>query len=67
MPAVMPLIRLLSRLVRPVTTDRRGATVVEYGLIISLIVLAIMGSLASFGRASTTMWDNVSERVVNAR
>ena len=63
----MPLIRFISRHMRPVLTNRRGATVVEYGLIVALIVIAIMGALGNFSRGATSMWDNVSARVVNAR
>ncbi len=51
----------------PVLTDRRGATAVEYGLIIALVVLAMVGALGNFARGSSSMWANVSERVVNAR
>jgi len=67
MPAAMPLIRFIFRHLRPMLTERRGATVVEYGLIVALIVLAIMGALGNFSRGATGMWDNVSARVVNAR
>lgn len=67
MSAPMPLIYLIFRIVRPVLTDRRGATAVEYGLIIALVVLAIVGALGNFSRGATGMWDNVSARVVNAR
>ncbi|GAA3721898.1 hypothetical protein GCM10022268_32650 [Sphingomonas cynarae] len=67
MPAIMTLIRLFSRLMRPMLADGRGATAVEYGLILALVVLAMIGALGNFGRGSTSMWANVSERVVNAR
>ena len=63
----MTLVRLLSRLVRPMLADRRGGTAVEYGLIIALVVLAMIGALGNFGRGATSMWANVSDRVVNAR
>ncbi len=63
----MTLIRLISRMMRPVLADRRGATAVEYGLIIALVVLAMVGALGNFARGSTSMWGNVSDRVVNAR
>ena len=47
--------------------DRRGATVVEYGLIIAGIVLAIFGALQSVGGSTGNMWNNISSRVINAR
>lgn len=46
--------------------DERGATAIEYGLILALIVLAIMVALHSFADATINMWDNVAEKVVNA-
>jgi pilus assembly protein Flp/PilA len=46
--------------------DRRGATVVEYGFIISCIILAIMLSLIQLGATTGTMWNNVSTKVKSA-
>ena len=58
-----PTISLLKRLF----ADRRGATVVEYGLIIAGIVLAIFGAIQSLGGETSRMWNNVSTKVINAR
>jgi pilus assembly protein Flp/PilA len=49
---------------RALVSDRRGATVVEYALIVALIVIAMMVGLRSFAAASTGMWTNVSTRVI---
>ena len=57
-----PTITLFKRL----RADRRGATVVEYGLIIAGIVLAIFGAIQSVGGATSGMWNNVSTKVINA-
>lgn len=46
--------------------DQRGATAVEYGLIVSLIVIAMIGSLLQVAGTTTEMWNNVSDAVVNA-
>ena len=54
---------LLGRLV----ACRRGATVVEYGLIIAGIVLAIFGAIQSVGGSTGNMWNNISTRVLSAR
>ena len=54
-------------LCRRLYADRRGATVVEYGLILAGIVLAIMGALHSLGGATGAMWNYVSVQVINAR
>jgi pilus assembly protein Flp/PilA len=42
---------------------RKAATVVEYGFIISCIILAIMLSLIQLGSTTGTMWNNVSTKV----
>jgi pilus assembly protein Flp/PilA len=47
--------------------DDRGATAVEYGLIVALIVIATMASISSVADITIDMWNNVSERVVHAR
>ena len=44
-----------------------GATAVEYGFILALVVIAILAALASFAEASNDMWSNVSAKVVGAR
>ncbi len=43
--------------------DKRGATAVEYGLILALIFLAMVASLHGVAGESTKMWNNVSEKV----
>ncbi|QKS01588.1 Flp family type IVb pilin [Sphingomonas sp. CL5.1] len=47
--------------------DRRGATAVEYGLIVALIVIAMISSLTNLASVTTGMWNNVSSKVVNAQ
>lgn len=42
--------------------DESGATAIEYGLIISLIFLAIVGSLTIFGNTSSGLFN----RAMNA-
>lgn len=46
--------------------DERGATAVEYGLIISLVVLAMVGALSNVARTTTNMWNSVAENVASA-
>ena len=46
--------------------DERGATAVEYGLILALIFLAVVSSIALVANTTTTMWNNVSDQVRNA-
>lgn len=45
--------------------DRRAATAVEYGLILSLIFLAMIVAVQGLGQETVNMWDNVSEAVTN--
>ena len=45
--------------------DRRGATVVEYGLILALIFLAMIGGVVAVGSVTSGMWNNVSSEVRN--
>lgn len=54
--------RLFARLMQ----DQRGATAVEYGLIVSLIVLACVGAITSVASETTDMWNYVSTEVQNA-
>jgi pilus assembly protein Flp/PilA len=42
----------------------RGATAVEYGLIIAMIVLAIIAALNNIATKTTGMWTNVSNEVL---
>ena len=45
--------------------DERGATAIEYGLIASLIVVAMMGALASLGGGAGAMWTNLANTAAN--
>jgi len=46
--------------------DRKAATAVEYGIILSLIVLAMIGALKNVASVTIDMWDNVSANVTRA-
>ena len=41
----------------------QGATAVEYGLIMTLIVIAMMASLGTVANGTQAMWNNVSSEV----
>ena len=45
--------------------DERGASAVEYGLIVALIVLAMIAGLRVFAGTTINMWNNVSTNVLN--
>ena len=44
--------------------DESGATAVEYGLILALIFLAMIGAVQSFGTTTIATWNNVEAAVV---
>lgn len=46
-----------------IVRDERGATAIEYGLIVSLIVIAMVGALAVLANTTGNMWTNVSNEV----
>jgi pilus assembly protein Flp/PilA len=53
------VVSLLKRLFR----DTRAATAVEYGLIVSMIVLAMIGALQGVAGETISMWDGVEADV----
>lgn len=52
-------------LLRRLTRSSKGATAVEYGLIVALIVVAAMGAIVSVADTTINMWNNVAQNVVN--
>ena len=50
-------------LLRLVTRDTRGGTAIEYGLIVSLIVIACSGAFEGVANENDGLWAIVSERV----
>lgn len=56
------VVRFLQKLGR----DDRGATAVEYGLILALVFFAMVGAVQTFGQEAITMWTNVSTAVSTA-
>lgn len=43
----------------------RGATAIEYGLILALIALAIMSAVTNVATKTINMWGNVATEVIN--
>ena len=43
--------------------DERAATAVEYGLILSLIVIAIVAGVTQLGSKTSNNWNNVANEV----
>jgi len=56
----------IRRTLRRLLADQGGATAIEYGLIAALIVVAMMGGLASLGGGAGGMWTRVNDAVQNS-
>ena len=51
---------------RVLLTDRRGATAVEYGLILALMFIALVSGVVALGNTTSGLWNNVADQVANA-
>lgn len=56
---------VLTKFLKHIGNDSQGATAVEYGLIISLVVIAMAGALQAVGNANTSQWGTVSDETTN--
>ncbi len=56
------MIELLQRIV----TDVRGATAVEYGFMLVMIVLAMMSALSGVASETSALWTEVSSKTAEA-
>lgn len=52
--------RAVSRVLRSFAANESGATAIEYGLICSLIVLAILGAVTAFANGTTALYDLIA-------
>jgi len=46
--------------------DDRGATAIEYGLIVALIFFGMMAGMMTFATGLTDMWNNVDQTINEA-
>ena len=46
--------------------DERGATAIEYGLIISMIFLIVVGSMTAFGQHATNVINGAANAINSA-
>ena len=53
----------IRRTLRRLLTDKKGATAIEYGLIVALIAVALMSGLRSLGGGAGGMWSNIQQDV----
>jgi pilus assembly protein Flp/PilA len=47
-------------------TDESGATAIEYGLIVSLIAVAIVASISATGGGVSAQWLGMAQKLINA-
>ena len=50
----------IRKVLRRLGADQRGATAIEYGLIVALITIAAMGGMQSLGGGVGGMWGKLS-------
>ena len=58
--------QIMLELIRRIKGCEQGATAVEYGLIVSLIVIAMIAALTNVAGSTTNMWNDVRDQVAEA-
>ena len=53
------MVRFFQKLIQ----NKRGATAVEYGLIVSLVVIACVGAMSQMAASTNEMWNSVATAV----
>ena len=53
----------IRKMLRMLGVDQRGATAIEYGLIVALIAIALMGGLRSLGGGAGGLWTDLDTKV----
>ena len=61
--ATTVVIRTIARAMR----NKRGASAVEYGMILAFGVIAMIAGLTAFGRATTSLWSSIDTKITAAR
>ncbi len=56
----------MTKFVKRLIGNQRGATAVEYGLIVALIALAALAAISNVASKTVGMWDNVATIVNGA-
>ena len=54
---------LAIRTLRRLRSDKRGATAIEYGLIVALIAVAMIGALQTLGGGTNGMWGKLESKI----
>ena len=56
----------LRKFLNQLECDASGATAVEYGLILALVFLAMLGAVQGFGDVTIAMWNDISSEMIEA-
>lgn len=56
--------RCTLRPLRGLRRDRRGATAIEYGLILAMVAIAIAAAIAGLGDINGGIWNGVATNVI---
>lgn len=52
----------LRTLLKRIGADNAGATAIEYGLILALIALGMVGAMSGLGTKTSEMWEFVEDK-----
>ena len=55
--------RAVRKSFRRLRSDKRGATAIEYGLLVALLALAMIAGLSTLGGGANGMWGSMSNKV----
>jgi pilus assembly protein Flp/PilA len=56
----------LNSLVRRFACDQRGATAIEYGLIVALVAIGFLAGLKALGDGNSASWGATSNKITGA-
>lgn len=54
------------RPIRDLAKDKRGGTLIEYGLICALVIIAMVGALQTFAGSVINMFTHIQNEVSNS-
>ena len=57
---------MIVRFIKRLAKDRAGSTAIEYGLIVSLIVIAMIAALSLVADSTSSMWNRVNTKVTQS-
>lgn len=56
---------MLTNFLKRIGSDTAGATAIEYGLIVSLVVIACIGALQGVAGETIELWSHISDEVTS--